>query len=252
LIPLGFAVLVTGNLTNAFAQSLTVAALALIASGSLRLEQRWMVVLLTIALTAAFLSHTSAFAIGVVGVTLIVWMFWWRGGPAMRSPAAAVAIALVASVLLSVVLYYAYFVDTYRTELARIGSETAAGAPAAGRLTILDRLRLVPGYLSAYFGLSTLVLTVWGAVVLWQRGARDRVTLSVVGWMTACALFLVLGILTPVDMRHYLAAVPAVAVIAALGASTAWTNGGRQRIAVAVLLGWAVVVGVRAWWQVLG
>jgi hypothetical protein len=249
LIPLGFAVIVTGNLTNAFAQSLTVAALAFIASGWLRLEQRSMVVLLIIALTAAFLSHTSAFAIGVVGVTLIVWMFWWRGGPALRSPAAGVAIALLASVVLSVALYYAYFIDTYRTELARIGSETAAGAPAVGRLTILDRLRLVPTYLLAYFGLPTLLLTVWGLVLLWQRGARDRVTLSVVGWMAACALFLVLGILTPVDMRHYLAAIPAVAVVAAIGASIAWSNGRWQRVTAAALLGWAVVVGVSAWWR---
>jgi hypothetical protein len=249
LIPLGFAVIVTGNLTNAFAQSVMVAALALIALGSLRLEQRWMVVLLTTALTAAFLSHTSAFAIGVVGVTLIVWMFWWRGGPALRSPAAAVAIALLASIVLSVALYYAYFVDTYRTELTRIGSETAAGAPAVGRLTILDRLRLVPGYLSAYFGLPTLVLMVGGVVLLWQRGARDRVTLSVVGWMAACALFLILGILTPVDMRHYLAAIPAVAVIAAVGASIAWSNGGWQRVTAAALLGWAVFIGVQAWWR---
>ncbi len=249
LIPLGFAVIVTGNLTNAFAQSVTVAALALIAAASLRLEQRWMVALLTVALTAAFLSHTSAFAIGVVGVTLIAWLFWWRGGPALRSPAAAVAIALIASVILAVALYYAYFVDTYRTELARIGSETAAGAPAAGRLTIVDRLRLVPAYLAAYFGLPILALTAWGAVSLWQRGARDRVTLSVAGWMTGCALFLLLGILTPVDMRHYLAAIPAVAIVAAVGASIAWSNGGWQRITAAVLLGAAVLVGVQAWWK---
>lgn len=249
MIPLGFAVIVTGNLTNAFAQSLTVAALALIAAGSLRLEQRAMVVLLTVALTAAFLSHTSAFAIGVVGVTLIAWLFWWRGGPALRSPAAAVAIALLASVVLAVVLYYAYFVDTYRTELARIGSETAAGAPAVGRLTILDRLRLVPGYLSAYFGLPVLALTVWGVVLLWQRGARDRVTLSVAGWMAACAFYLVLGILTPVDMRHYLAAIPAFAIIAAAGASIAWSNGGIQRIVAGALLGWTVAVAIRAWWK---
>ena len=43
LIPLGFGVIAVGNLTNAFAQSLSVAALALIASPALRLEQRLMV-----------------------------------------------------------------------------------------------------------------------------------------------------------------------------------------------------------------
>ena len=50
------------------------------------------------------------------------------------------------------------------------------------------------------------------------RGARAiGTTLATTGWLLTCGLFLVLGILTPVDMRYYLAAVPALAIFAAAG-----------------------------------
>jgi hypothetical protein len=252
LIPLGFGVIVAGNLTNAFAQSLSVVALALIATSALRLERRALVGALTLVLSAAFLSHTSAFAIGSVGAAIIAVLFWWRGGPALRSPAMAILIALVAAGLLSIALYYAHFADTYRTELARIGSETATAAPAAGQLTVLGRLARARVFVFDYFGVPLVALTIWGAILLWQRRARDRVTLSAAGWAASCVLFLAIGIVTPVDMRHYLAAIPIVALLAATGSSIAWTSGGWARIAAGLLLGGAVIVGVRAWWGMLG
>ncbi len=147
LIPLGFGVMVVGNLTNAFAQSISVAALALMASAAVRVEHRATVAGLAAVLAAAFLSHTGTFAIGSVAACVIAFLFWWRGGPALRSPAAAVLLAAVAAVVLAVVVYYAHFIDTYRTELARIGGETAAAAPDAGGRGIGDRLASVPRYL---------------------------------------------------------------------------------------------------------
>jgi hypothetical protein len=252
LIPLGFGVVATGNMTNAFAQSLCVAALAVAASPALRMEHRGLVALLTIAFTAAFLSHTSAFAIASVAACSIAMLFWWRGGPALRSPAIAVLVAFAIALILAVVIYYAHFIDTYRTELGRIGSETATAAPDAGGRGIGERLAAVPRYLYLYFGVPALVLAAWGALLLWQRGTRDRVTLSVAGWGMSCLLFLAIGILTPVDMRYYLAAIPVVAFAAAMGASIAWAAGGAQRIAAAVLLAWTVLVGVRSWWGALG
>ena len=147
LIPLGFGVVVSGNLTNAFAQSLSVGALALMASPAVRLEHRAAVACLAATLAAAFLSHTSTFAIGSVAACVIAVLFWWRGGPALRSPAAAVLLAAIAAVVIAVGVYYAHFLDTYRTELARIGGETAAAAPDAGGRGIGDRLASVPRYL---------------------------------------------------------------------------------------------------------
>ena len=252
LLPLGFGVVVVGNLTNAFAQSLAVAALALMASPALRIEHRAAVAALILALAAASLSHTSAFAIVTAAAVTIALMFWWRGGPALRSPAAAVVVAAAASVVLAVAIYYAHFGDTYRSELSRIGAETASAAPDAGGRGIGGRLASIPRYLHLYFGIPALVLAGWGAARLWQRGARDRVTLSAGGWLLACLLFLILGVLTPVDMRYYLAAIPAIALIAAVGAAIAWSRGGDERAVATVLLAWAIAGAARFWWSTLG
>jgi hypothetical protein len=252
LIPIGFGVIATGNLTNAFAQSISIAALALMASNRVRLEHRGMVALLAATLTAAFLSHTSAFAIVSVAASFIAFVFWRHGGPALRSPAAAVLVAVTIAVVAAVARDYAHFVDTYRTELVRIGTETATAAPDAGGRGIMGRLGAVPRYLHLYFGVPVLVLAGWGASLLWQRGARERVTLSAAGWAAACLVFLGLGILTPVDMRHYLAVVPVLSLAAALAAAIGWASGGAQRIAAIGLLGWTVVIAMRAWWSTLG
>jgi hypothetical protein len=74
----------------------------------------------------------------------------------------------------------------------------------------------------------------------------------VCGWSIACLAFLVLGIVTPVEMRAYLAAVPAVAILAGLGASAAWSAGGYMRAGSVVLLAWAVFDGVSGWWAAIG
>jgi hypothetical protein len=250
--PLGFEVVAVGNLTNAFAQSLTVIALALIASPGLRWEHRRAVVLVTMVLLASFLSHTSAFAIGALSSCAIALLFLWRGGPALRSPAGAVVVAAVLAILAAVILYYAHFLDTYRTELARIGSETVSNTPDAGGRGIGARLASVPRYLVLYYGVPVMVLCAAGMVLLWRRGARDRVTLTCAGWLAGCAVFWIVGIVTPIDMRHYLASIPAVAVFGAAGAAIAWSGGARQRAAVVALLGWAVFVGTHAWWSTLG
>jgi hypothetical protein len=252
LIPLSFGVITVGNLTNAFAQSLAVVALALMTSSALRFERRGVVLALTLVLIATFLSHTSAFAIVSVAAVLIAGTFWLRGGPAMRSPALAVLVAAVVASAIAVIVYYAHFLETYRTELARIGGETASASPDAGGRGIMERLTSVPRYLMLYFGTPTLVLAVWGAALLWQWRARDRVTLSAIGWGVACLLFLVLGILTPVDMRYYLASIPIVALVGAVGASSAWQAHGVQRVVASVLLGWTILIAARAWWGALG
>jgi hypothetical protein len=65
-----------------------------------------------------------------------------------------------------------------------------------------------------------------------------------------CLLFLVLGILTPVDMRHYFAAVPVVAVAAAIGVGIERQEG--RTITAAALLALAAAGGINAWWSTLG
>jgi hypothetical protein len=252
LIPLAFGVLTVGNLTNAFAQSVSVLALVMMAGAPLRLERRKRIVLFAAVLTGAFLSHTSTFAILSVACVLTAAIFFWRGGRPLRSPSRAVLLSTAIAVFLAVALYYAHFMDTYNTQLARIGAETAAAAPDAGGRGILARLVSVPRYLDLYFGIPVLVLAGWGAGVMWRTSRTDRLTLAIAGWTLACLAFLVLGVLTPVDMRYYLAAIPVVAIAAGTGASAAWNHGGRSRAVAAIFLAWVLINGVHGWWTALG
>jgi hypothetical protein len=251
LLPLDFLIASGGTLTNAFAQSLAVAASAVVAAPWVRLERPVSVVLLIVTLLAAFLSHTSTFAILSVTAAAVAVMFAWRGGRALRSPALAVAVACVAAAALAVLIYYAHFIDTYRTEFARISAETVSAAPDAGNRTIADRAAIVPEYLRLYFGWPALVLAAVGAGHLWRQRARDRLSLTLTGWALTCGLFLLLGVLTPVDMRYYVAALPAMAIAAATAASRWWDAGGARRMATAVLLAWATWIGVGTWFGAL-
>jgi len=147
--------------------------------------------------------------------------------------------------------------DTYRTEFARIGHETAAAAPDVGGRTIGDRLRLVPFSLGIYIGAPVLLFALLGGVALARRRANDRLTLTLAGWTASCAAFLVLGILTPIDMRYYLAALPVLAIAAGYGASWAWNDGwplhrALWRLAAAVFLAATISTGFHHWWSVLG
>jgi hypothetical protein len=83
------------------------------------------------------------------------------------------------------------------------------------------------------------------------RGAADRLTLTVAGWLLACALFLLIGVFTPVDMRYYLAAIPAVAIVASVGASRGWDTSLEWRAATGVLLAAVAIAGIRNWWGAL-
>jgi hypothetical protein len=257
LIPVELAVLTTGNLTNAFAQSVAIGALGLMSLDWVRLERVSGTALLALVLAVAYLSHTGTLAILFVATVSIALLFWLRGGPSLRSAAAAVMLATIAAAGLAVAVYYAHFMDTYRAEFARIGHETATAASDAGGRTIGDRVRLVPYYLEAYIGAPVLLFAFVGAAELSLRRGGERLTLTLAGWMLSCLLFMALGILTPVDMRYHLAAVPALAIAAGYGSAWAWTQGWPQhrtmwRVTAAIFLAGTILVGFRNWWNVLG
>jgi hypothetical protein len=254
LIPVNLGVLTTGNLTNAFAQSLAVGGLGLMGAGSAGFGT---IAALTLVLAAAYLSHTSTLAILFVAAIATAALFLLRGDAAIRRVAAGVALASMAAAVFAVVVYYAHFMDTYRSELSRIGQETATAAADAGGRTIGDRLRGVPYSISIYVGAPVLLFAFFGAVELVRRRATERLTLALGGWALSCLLFLAIGIVTPVDMRHYLAAVPALAIAAACGATWAWSDGWPShrtlwRIAAAIFLGGTILTAFHNWSNTLG
>ena len=243
-LPLNFEIVTVANLTNAFAQALAVFTLVLIASPRLRLEHKLALGMLTVLFAAAFMSHTSTFALLFPAALLIALAFLWKGGPALRSPAMAVTVAASVALLAAVAIYYRHFGEVYRAEWARISAETATNAPDAGGRTAMDRFVDVPRQISLMYGVPAMVLAVIGTYAMVVRAARDRLSLSLLGWTVSCLLFFAIGIMTPVDMRYYLAAIPAIAVAAAAGASWMWTKHGVARGASVLLLLWAAIIGI--------
>jgi hypothetical protein len=248
LLPLRFGVISGGNLTNAFAESVAVIALVLIGGATFR-NRAVYTIALSIALTVAFLSHTSTFAILTVCALLSAVLFWWRGGPALNRPALAMVTALGLALASATALYYGQFIETYRSEFARLGTEARTAAPDAGGRGVLQRALAVPRYAYLYFTVPVMLLAVAGATDRWRRGARDRLSLAVLAWALACGLFLIVGVFTPMDMRYYLAATPVVAVMAASGASWGWQSGTYWRMFTVLLLSWAIWVAVESWWH---
>ena len=208
LIPLGFGVMVVGNLTNAFAQSLSVAALALMRLGcrALGAPGRRAVALRSCSRPRSCRTRARSRS-GRSPRCVIAVLFWWRGGPALRSPAAAVLLGRGrrgrprgGRLLRALPRHLSHRAGAHRRR---------DGGGGAGRRRTGHRRRLasVPRYLQ-------LVLRRAGArprhLGRWRSsgsGARAIAsTLALAGWVLTCGLFLVLGILTPVDMRYYLAA----------------------------------------------
>jgi hypothetical protein len=248
-IPLDYRIATVGNLTNAFAQSLAVLAFAVIAAPFAR-RHSVELMLISATLLAAFLSHTGTFAIGAASSGLIALAIYWRGGISERATAHVILASSVIAVLLAVALYYGHFGETYRAEWTRISAETATAAPDSGGRGIGARASGVPRSFYLYLGIPATILAAWGMVLLW-REYPSRLVCTIAGWTVACGIFLVLGILTPVDMRHYLAVIPAVAATGGLALEHGWNGGGVARPAAIILAAWAGGIFLHTWWSTL-
>ena len=95
-----------GALTNAFAQTLFVASLALVVALPVERTRRSTVVLLTIVVAAALLTHPSTCAI-LIGVLVVTGaLYAWHGG-GLQPSATGVVVAAASATAIAVVLYYA-------------------------------------------------------------------------------------------------------------------------------------------------
>jgi hypothetical protein len=254
VIPLGFSVIATGNLTNMFAQSWAIGAFVAMAglgstalrSGASTKRAAWTLALGVCEL-AAFLSHTSSFAVlatQAVAIAIVLVVARDRGS---RRVAIWLGAVSVAAILLAVAIYYAHFMDTYRATFTRAAAETGHATAAAGGRTPFMRLVDVPRLVHYVYGWAIVVLFVGGLAAIAHGGYRSPIRRIVATWLGVCVFFLVAGIVTPVDMRHYLAAMPAVAIVVAAGAVEGWRRGGVWRLAVCAMTLAAAWIGVTAW-----
>lgn len=255
LLPLNFQVQTVGNLTNAFGQSLFAIALSLIVLIPRQLVAAWRYAALAglaVVTSFAMMSHTSTFVIAIPVMLFAGGLLWMFGGTNdERARGRAVLAVTAIAAIVSVILYYRHFGEIYAAQLARITGEMGKPAELSdpGGRSIWQRAMGVPYYLNQYYGWSALVLAGIGSGML--AGRRDTLTLVVWAWVGGTFAFLLLGVFTPLDFRHYLAAFPAIALLAGCGAARWWTKGPFLQAAAIVLIGSSILIGVRHWLEAL-
>jgi hypothetical protein len=225
LMPGTIDVLSFGNLSNAFAQGMTVLFFAWWAG---RARGSWATgaALLAVAATA----HLSGF---VVLAVLGPWLAWahWPELKHDRTRAVAMIVGLVAAAL-----YFGSFAGLVVEQLSRLRE---GGGPAAqGPLAALVRQLWS---LARQWGLPVLALALLGR----PRPASDRLDRDLTAWWGAGVVLLGLAVATPLDVRWVYALAPAAAIAAAIGFARCWTGGPMGRLAGLTLL--AVQAGLWAW-----
>ena len=254
--------LAAANLTNVYGQAAALVAMTLVTVAVVTSDSPWPVIVTAGVVTfVAFLSHTSTFAtlagmLALSGLLLVV-----LGEPPTRRAGVRVLAMLLVASALAIALYYARFMPTYRTEWVRIRGEvagTTTEAPPSSQLyqpggaSIPSRAAAVPGTAAAYYTWPFLALGIIG-LAGWRERLRDPFWIVVNGWLFACLGFLALGVLTPIDFRHYYAAMPAVAILAAHAIVTMWRkNAGPWRAVAAGLAGLGAGIGVNHWLRIIG
>ena len=247
-IPITSWIMTWGNLTNAFAQSLFVATLALVVGLPVQWHRHRTVMLLVLVAASAMLTHPSTFAILAAVLTATGCLYAWRGGD-LRSSGIAVLAATIFAVITAVGLYYAWFPSVYVSELGRAASEAGSRAPAPTSLG----MKLTNAFVLAnvYFGTAAIMSAAIGAWRLSHVDNSTRLTSLLLAWTGTSVVFLAMGILTPIEMRYHFAAFPALAIAAAFACAWAWRGGVLLRVAATLVLGMGAWQGMSRWMGVV-
>ncbi len=269
LVPQWFVVVGNANLTGAFAQSIATATLL---SAALLLPGRgtlWQVVALFVLASLAFLSHVGTFPLLAVALMFAAALHWWRGERTERATAGWLAAITVTAAIVSVATYYGHFTEVYRS-LDRVTGRAAvvqAGpqpAPAtAATPPVWTRGATAAALAVQAVGWPIALLALAGAWTVVRTRPRDRLTLTLLAWFGACAVFLAFGTLGPVAPAFYrytvefisrvvFASWPAAIVLAGAGGAWAWRAGPIGRVTSIALVCLAVWLGARSWWSWIG
>ncbi|MCC7010099.1 MAG: hypothetical protein IT184_14935 [Acidobacteria bacterium] len=264
VVPLPFDVVGNANLTNAFAQSVALVAIAMIPLVPVGWPVRASMMAWVAVVTLALLSHVSTFALLTFTLAALAGLSIAVGPRERRVTGMVIAAGTAAAVLFSIALYYAHFGESYRTfAAARTSGASAAvaagssspppvAAPASGRAA------RAAGATMRAVGVPVLMLGAVGAAALARRRTIDPAVLSIGAWLLAFIVFTAAGTMTAVDPRYVryadefisrtlLGTYPAIVLLAAAGVSWAWPLGRVPRLACIVMLGWAVALGASAW-----
>ena len=266
LVPRTFEIVGNANMTNAFAQSTALAALAAAVLLPLPRGARLQLAALTVLTALALLSHISTFTLLSGILIVLAGLYWLRGDPATRGAALRVLVAVIIAAVVSVALYYAHFGDAYRTAARVRATPAAATAPAGARsatpaedgVGLQEKVREAARLTVAAVGWPIFLLALAGLAALWFRGFRDRLSLALLALLATLLLFITAMVAMPVERsfqryaaefisRVTLATYPALVMLAGAAAAWGFRRGWPWRLAVAGVLLAALSLGVTTW-----
>jgi hypothetical protein len=269
--PIDFQIHARAFLTNAFGNAAAVLTMAMVAGPWFRGARSWAVPAAAAACVIALTSHVSTAVILTATLAVVAVIDSVSSDGARRQAGRAAGAVLGMGVVVSVVLYYGWFGDFYRARLDQWRQPTVSSADqptgpaipmqreeahqtrwAPGWVPLKNRAAAVPRYAVKYFGGPLIALALLGFASLARRCAADRLARVASVWVGSCAMFLMLGLLTPIDLRYYLAVYPALAVLGAYGLGWALQRGALAAAVVTALAGWACVSAAQYWLSWLG
>jgi hypothetical protein len=220
-------VLSFGNLSNAFAQGVT---LLFLAWWSGRARGSWVAGAALLAVAA--IAHLSGF---IVLAVLAPWLVWsrWPAIKADRTRALAVGISLGLAAA-----YYVSFAGLIASQLARLGEGAGSGGPG-----IAAALWRQASSMAGQWGLPVVLLGLLGR----PRPAEGGLDRDLTAWWGAGLVLLAFSLATPMDVRWVYALDGAAAIAAAGGLAWLWTRGRATRAVGLVLLAVQAGLGVAAW-----
>jgi hypothetical protein len=256
LAPANFQVHAIGYQTNAFGQSMAVIGLTLL----LRAKSPLSTAAAALAMTVAFLSHLSSFVITLT-IAMITGIYLWR-----RRGVTMLAATTIATVL-AMGLFYAHFPQVYRDIATRLTTPSAASTTPLVPVTIPiqrkeahqtvyvpgwpalgNRLAAIPAYVAKYLTWPLVVLALVGGLQMTRAPEQaDPLRVLIGAWVAACGAFFVLAQISPLDLRYYLAATPALCVAAAMAVGAGWESGGWRRAAALALSAWYAYACLAYW-----
>jgi hypothetical protein len=251
LVPVGLYTICTSNLTNSFGQAMFGIGLAALLCAHLR-GGRIAAAAGAVLLSAGFLSHFSTFSIGVPLVFACALAAFAGGAGPPRRAAVALALALVIATSASVIVYYAHFVPVYRRTAERVLAREGEAQNRSMVAPVSVKVRRNAAMVWSEFGLAVLLAAAAGGARLVRSRARDPLALALAAWAAVVIGFWLLGIVTAVEMRASLAALPLAAMLVAVALAAALKDGAWGRAAAAAALAAIALHAVSDWCMCLG
>jgi hypothetical protein len=211
LVPMNTLSFSAGNFTNLFAVSMLAASFALV---SIAVSTGSRGAIAGAALTA-FGALTAHFGMLIEGVVLWpVWIALLFLGPA---PVRDRRVPLAAALLLSFLLafgYYLGYLDLVTSQWGRAVSAESAVAPGASLALALEQI-----------GAVFLLTSVLGSIAFLRKPFGSPLATTACGWFLVTALFFALSLLTAVEVRYWLQALPVLALFSGVYLSRASERG---------------------------